>query len=178
MQPHGREIRIERFILRVAGPEVHGRTATPVAGNAGVLDLTAADPADVLERGEERLVARSATLTLWNAPRPDVGPSLVPADPAIASKTRLARTRPNEVGELTISFENPQGVALEPGKHQVIFQVFVGASREPIREKIFRHLEVSDGRYEVPVTIPPEWIDDSRISITFVTIQPDHDAWV
>ncbi len=39
-----REIRIDQFILRVAGPGVHGRTATPVAGNAGVLDLTASDP--------------------------------------------------------------------------------------------------------------------------------------
>ena len=30
----------------------------------------------------------------------------------------------------------------------------------------------------MPVKIPPDWIDDSRVSITFVTIQPDHDAWV
>ena len=28
------------------------------------------------------------------------------------------------------------------------------------------------------MTIPPEWIDDSRVSVTFLTIQPDHDAWV
>jgi hypothetical protein len=28
------------------------------------------------------------------------------------------------------------------------------------------------------VQIEPEWIDDSRVSLTFVTIQPDHDAWV
>ena len=44
---------------------------------------------------------------------------------------------------------------------------------------IFRQLEIREnGRYEVPVTIPREWIDDSRVSITFVTVQPDHDAWV
>jgi hypothetical protein len=41
------------------------------------------------------------------------------------------------------------------------------------------------GRFEledIPTTyrvaIPAEWIDDSRVSITFLTIQPDHDAWV
>ena len=80
--------------------------------------------------------------------------------------------------EFTIAFENPKGFDLEAGKHQVIFQVFVGVSRKPIREKIFRQLEIRDGRYEVPVRIPPEWIDDSRVSITFVSIQPDHDTWV
>ena len=177
-----REIRLEEFVLRVAGPGVHGRTATPLAGNAGVLDLTADDPSDVRERSDERLAAKSAMLTLRNSPRPDLGRSLipesVPAASAIASKTRLARTKPNEAGEFTISFENPRGFDLEPGKHQVIFQVFVGVSQKPIRAKILRQLEIRDGRYEVPVTIPPEWIDDSRVSITFLTIQPDHDAWV
>ena len=28
------------------------------------------------------------------------------------------------------------------------------------------------------MAIPPGWIDDSRVSVTFLTIQPDHDAWV
>ena len=102
----------------------------------------------------------------------------MPAASAVESKARLARTRPNEAGECTISFENPRGFNLEPGKHQVIFQVFVGVSQKPIRERIFRQLEIRDGRYEVPVAIPPAWIDDSRVSVTFLTIQPDHDAWV
>ncbi len=136
----------------------------------------------MLERSDERLVARTAALTLRNAPRPDVGPSLipesVPAELAVESKTRLARTRPNEAGAFTISFENPRGIDLEPEKHQVVFQVFVGVSQKPLRETIFRQLEIRDGRYEVPVIISPEWIDDSRVSITFLTIQPDHDVWV
>ena len=162
---------------------MHSRTAGPVAGNAGVLDLTAAEPADVLERSDRRLVARSAVLTLRNTPRPDLSRSLIqesiPVAPAQESATRLARTRPNAEGEFTISFENPRGFKLEPGKHQVIFQVFVGASRKPIRQKIFKQLDVlSEGRYRVSVKIDPEWIDDSRVSLTFVTIQPDHDAWV
>jgi hypothetical protein len=147
-----------------------------------VLDLTAADPADVAERSDGRLAARSAVLTLRNSPRPDSSrsliPELVPATSAVESKARLARTRPNEAGECTISFENPRGFNLEPGKHQVIFQVFVGVSQKPTREKILRQLEIRDGRYEVPVAIPPGWIDDSRVSVTFLTIQPDHDAWV
>jgi hypothetical protein len=177
-----REIRVEAFVLRVAGPGVHGRTATPLAGFVGVLDLTADDPSDVLEWNDRRLVAKTATLTLRNSPRQDPGRSLipesVPAASAIESKTKLARTKPNESGELTISFENPRGFDLEPGKHQVIFQVFVGVSQKPIRAKILRQLEIRSGRYEVPVTIPPAWFDDSRVSITFLTIQPDHDAWV
>ena len=53
----------------------------------------------------------------------------IPAVPAEETATHLARTRPNDAGESTISFENPRGFDLEPGKHQVIFQVFVGASR-------------------------------------------------
>ena len=60
----------------------------------------------------------------------------------------------------------------------MIFQVFVGVSQQPIREKIFRQLDIREGRYEIPLQIAPEWLDDSRVSITFVSIQPDHDAWV
>jgi hypothetical protein len=176
-----REIRLQEFVLRVVGPGVHGRNATPVAGNAGVLNLTSDDP--VLEKSDTLLFAKSAVLTLRNSPAKDPDRSLVresiPASSAIMSKTRLARSKPNESGECTISFENPSGFELEPGKHQVIFQVFVGTSQKPICEKIFRQLDVlREGRYEVPVKIAPEWIDDSRVSITFVTIQPDHDAWV
>ena len=178
-----REIRVRQFVLRVAGPGVHGRTATPIAGNLGVLNLTVGNPADLLEQSDSLLVAKSATLTLRNAPRQDLSQSLttesVPAAPASESKTRLARTRPNKSGEFTISFENPRGFDLARGAHQVIFQVIVGASQKPIRGRIFRQLDiVRNGRYEVPVKVPPEWIDDSRVSITFVSIQPNHDAWV
>jgi hypothetical protein len=177
-----REIRVEKFVLRVAGPGVHGRTATPVAGNAGVLNLTAKVPAEVIEQSDKRLAAKSAVLTLRNTPGPDPAPSLitgsVPIPPAIESPTHLTRTRPNTAGEFTISFENPRGSVLKRGEHQVVFQVFVGVSQQPIREKIFRQLEIQDGRYEVPVKIRPEWVDDSRVSLTFLTIQPQHDAWI
>jgi hypothetical protein len=178
-----REIRIDAFTLCVAGPGLHGREASPIAAVAGTLNLTAPDPSDVTEKSDARLVAKSAVLTLRNASRQDLSRSLVTESVTAASNqdstTRLARTRPNDAGAFTISFENPRWVQLEPGKHQVIFQVFVGVSQKPIREKIFRQLEVRrDGRYQEAVTIAPEWIDDSRVSITFVTIQPDHDAWV
>jgi hypothetical protein len=178
-----REIRLEELVIRVVGPGVHGRSATPIAGNAGVLNLTARDPQEVHEQSDQRLVAKSAVLTLRNSSHQGLSQSLVTESVPVAlaheSKTRLARTRPNDAGEFTISFENPPGYELAPGKHQVIFQVFVGASQKPIREKIFRQLEIRrDGRYEVPVKIRPEWIDDSIVSITFVSIQPNHDAWV
>jgi hypothetical protein len=178
-----REIRIQEFEIRIEGPGAHHQTATPIAGNAGVLNLTAVGPSDVLERNAKLLVAKSAVLTLRNSPRQDLSRSLitesVPAAPAYEPTTRLTRTRPNQTGEFTISFENPRDCDLEPGKHQVIFQVFVGASQKPIRQKIFRQLEVlRAGRYQVPVKIPPEWIDDSSVSITFLSIQPDHAAWL
>ena len=64
-----REIRLQELVIRVAGPGVHGRTAMPVAGNAGVLDLNAADPSDVLEQTKTRLAAKTAVLTLRNSPR-------------------------------------------------------------------------------------------------------------
>jgi hypothetical protein len=30
----------------------------------------------------------------------------------------------------------------------------------------------------VPVKITPDLIDDSMVSLTFLTIQPNHDAWI
>jgi hypothetical protein len=175
-----REIRLQEFVLRVAGPGFHGRDAVPIAGNAGTLDLTR--PLDVQEKSDTLLAAKSAVLTLRNATNHDLSQSLVtesvPAPPERTS-ARLARTRPDDTGECAISFENPRGWDLEPGKHQVIFQLFVGVSQKPIREKILRQLDVlKEGRYRVPVRIPPDLIDDSRVSITFVTIQPEHDTWV
>ena len=169
-----REIRVQEFVLRVVGPGVHGRTAVPTAGNRGVLDLTG----EAAERSDTLLSAKMATLTLRNA-KPDVSRSLiqesVPSSPAAASPTRLTRSRPNADGEFTLAFENPKGFDLEAGKHQVIFQVIVG---KPVRERIFRQLDVKAGRYEEKVKINPDWIDDSRVSITFVTIQPNHNDWV
>ncbi len=178
-----REIRVQEFVIRVIGPGVHGRAAVPVAGNRGALYLATNDRAGIQEQSEKLLVAKSATLTLTNASSQNLGESLVPetvrSDAAPNSGTKLSRTKPNDKGEFTFAFENPKGFNLAPNKHQVIFQVFVGVSQKPIREKIFRQLEIRpDGHYEVPVKIDPDRIDDSRVSITFVTIQPDHATWV
>lgn len=177
-----REIRAAQLVLRVAGPGVHGRTATRIAGNVGVLHLTVDNDAEVTEQSETRLAAKSAVLTLRNTAGDGRDASLItdsiPAEPAEEMSTRMRRGRPNEAGEFVVSFQNPRNFDLTRGKHQVIFQVFVGVSQKPIREKIFRQLEIENGRYEVPVKIPPELIDDSSVSVTFVTIQPDHEAWV
>jgi hypothetical protein len=178
-----REIRLRELGVRVAGPGVHGKIATSMDGDAGMLNLTARDPADVLQRSDKLLVAKSAVLTLRNSPPKDSSQSLiaelVSVEWAYASNTRLARTPPTESGEFMISFPNPRDCELEPGKQRVIFQLFVGASENPIRERIVRQLEIRrDGRYQVPVKIRPEWIDDSQVSIAFVSIKPDHEAWV
>ncbi len=63
---------IQEFVLRVAGPGMHGRTAMPIAGNAGVLNLTVADPLSVQKRSDTLLAAKSAVLTLRNATRQDL----------------------------------------------------------------------------------------------------------
>jgi len=177
-----REIRLQEFVLRVTGPGVHERTTLPIAGNLGVLNLTAT-PGDIREHDDVLLSAKSAVLTLRNTPKPDISQSLikdsVPAPVAAGmSRGSLARTRPNEAGEFSIVFENPRGFDLARGKNQVIVQVFVGESQKPVRDMILRQLDIREGRYEVPVKIRREWIDDSRVSITFVTIQPNHDEWV
>lgn len=177
-----RELRAQRLVIRLEGPGVHGRTATRLAGNRGILNLTADNAADVSEQTGARLALKSAVLTLSNAAGVDVSRSLisefVPAPAASGFPTRLSRGRADDAGQFTISFENPPGFDLVRGKHQIIFQIFVGASQKPIREKIFKQLDIEEGRYEVPVTVAPELIDDSRVSVTFVTIQPEHDAWV
>ena len=91
-----REIRVREFVLRVLGPGVHGRTAMPIAGNLGVLNLTVGNLADLLERNESLLVAKSATLTLRNTPRQDLSQSLttesVPVAPA--SEVKIQRILP------------------------------------------------------------------------------------
>ena len=100
---------------------MHGRTATPIAGKLGVLNLTVGTPADLLERNESLLVAKSAALTLRNAPRQDLSKSLttesVPVAPASEVKIRLARTRPNN-NEFFL-FENAR-VRSQPGKNKAI----------------------------------------------------------
>jgi hypothetical protein len=90
-----REIRLREFVIRVEGPGEHGRTATPIAGNLGVLNLTVTVPADVLEQSDTLLVAKSAALTLSNAPRQDISQSLikesVPVAPASDAKIQGTR---------------------------------------------------------------------------------------
>ena len=176
-----REIRVQDLVIRVAGPGVHSRTAGPVAGNAGLLHLTATNPSDVLNQTKTLLAAKAATLTLRNSPRLDQRETLITESVPVTPEdtpTRLRRTRPNEAGEFTISFENPRGEDLTPGVHQVVFQLFVGVSQQPIRKKILRQLDIRNGRYQVRVKLPPRSIDDSSVSITFLTIQPNHDAWI
>jgi hypothetical protein len=170
-------------VIQIVGPGAHERSALPAVGNAGRLNLSTGDPANIVENSPERLAVTSAVLTLSNRPLPDSPASLVvetiPATPARKSKTSLVRSRPNDHGEFEFTFENPKGLELVPGRHQIIFQVFAGISKRPIREKIFRQLEIEpSGHYTVPVKIDPALVDDSRVSLTFVSIQPQHETWV
>ena len=178
-----REIRLREFVIRVAGPGVHGRTAVAVAGNRGTA-RSRPRPSDGVENGATSgsppgpPSSRCGTLAAGSEPVPGARIRSLGSAPGVEDPAGPHQAR-TTTGKCTISFENPAAVELVPGEHQVIFQVVVGVSQKPIREKIFRQIEARrDGRYEVPVKIPPDAIDDSRVSITFLTIQPDHDAWV
>lgn len=178
-----RELQIEQLTVQVRGAGVHGRMAVAVAGNRGQLNLVAPDGSLVEVNNNRRLKAGAALLALSNSVQPEsplsLVPEEVPASPARPLETKLVRTRSAADGSVTFTFENPSGWVLAPEKHQVIFQVFVGVSHKPVTDRILKQLPVSpDGRYQVSVKIPPTDLDDSRVSITFVSIQPDHDAWV
>jgi hypothetical protein len=101
------------------------------------------------------------------------------------SKTDMTITRPDAEGRFTVSFQNPINEnepgrwALDPERHQVIFQVLVKDAEGKLQDRIFRQLAArpTDG-YRETVQMKPEWFDHSSVSVTFVTIQPDHDTWV
>ncbi len=115
-----REVRLHELVVRVAGPGVHGKTATSIAGDAGMLNLTARNPADVFQRSDKLLVAKSAELTLQNSAPKDSSQSLiaesVPVERAYASNTRLVRTRPTESGEFLISFSKSSRLRTRAGQ--------------------------------------------------------------
>jgi hypothetical protein len=169
-------IRLEHLRLCVTGPGIHQQTATKVAGNLGVLNLTVDNLSEILEQTQTLLAAKSATLTLSNSSRDVQKTSLIPdsypIEPADNSKTRLRRSRPNAKGEFVISFENPRDFPRSRDRHQVIFQLIAGAAPPAKPERILRQLEIQAGRYQVPVQVSPELIDNSRVSITFVRSNP------
>ena len=93
-------------------------------------------------------------------------------------KFKLARTIANQTGEFKILFENPRGMDLKAGTHQAIVRVTIGKRGTKEYSTTLKQLEIQQARYEIPVTIPAAQVDDSKVSITFVTKQPEHDAWV
>ena len=178
-----RTLRLEHFRLRVAGPGIHQQTATRVAGNLGVLNLTVDKPGEILEQTQKLVAAKSATLTLSNSSRDSQKASLIPdsdpLEPADSSKTRLRRSRPNAKGEFVISFENPRDFTLTRNKHQVIFQLFAAVAPPAKPERILRQLEIS--RRPLPRS-PSKSRPNS--STTAASRSPssrsssNHDAWV
>jgi hypothetical protein len=175
-----REIRLQEFVLRVSGDGLHDRKAVPVAGNRGTLNLTS--KSEILERNDKLLSVKSAVLTLSNSPPADSRKSLVqekvPSPRASDLKFKLARTVSNQTGEFKILFENPRGMDLKAGTHQAIVRVTIGKRGTKEYSTTLKQLEIQQARYEIPVTIPAAQVDDSKVSITFVTKQPEHDAWV
>lgn len=101
------------------------------------------------------------------------------------SKTNMRISKPNAVGQFTIRFDNPIDEykpgrwSLDPESHQVIVQVFVRDADGKLKKKVFRQIEARPvGDYEVDVTVDPKFFAYSKVSTTFVTIQPEHDKWV
>lgn len=105
--------------------------------------------------------------------------------PENPSKTNLRITSPDVDGKFTVKFDNPQDDAeserwdLDAKKHQVIFQVAVNDPQGRLTNKIFQQLAAQPhGGYRVDVQVPSKSFEYSTVSVTFVTIQPDHDVWV
>lgn len=146
-------------------------------------------PTKELHPADSGLPAETARLVL-NVPRGDLQAprEKAPDSPGVganASKTNLKRTKPDADGKFTITFENPvprratTRLELDPEKHQVIFQVFVRNAEGKLQEKIFKQLAArKTGGYQVNVQVKPDLIEHVQVSLTFVTIQPDHDKWV
>ncbi|HEY2250805.1 MAG TPA: M56 family metallopeptidase [Planctomycetaceae bacterium] len=180
----GQDLAANRFEIQVLGEGRNWKTAVKVGGQHQRLDITGYSLTN-----KSRVQAAGARLVLT---MPAVGESEEPAAvkassslEAGKSKTNLKRTMPDGEGRFSVTFDNPltkrdaQRLTLDPEENQVIFQIFVKDADGKLVEKIFKQLAAREtGGYRVDVQVKPELIDTSTISLTFVTIQPEHDQWV
>lgn len=184
-----------RFEIQIAGPGIPWKEAIEKGEAQQRLDLSGASvngKQSTLEVATARLVLHSTDKEELAAAEP--GGTFQFRATAVSdkkgkvdakSKTNLERTQADAEGRFTLTFDNPQakGAAkrqtLDPNKNQVIFQVFVKNAEGKLVEKIFKQLPAQKaGPYHVNVQVKPELVAHSRVSLTFVTIQPDHDQWV
>ena len=105
--------------------------------------------------------------------------------PETRSRTNLRVSQPSERGDVTLRFDNPEDrytgkpMSLDPEMHQVIFQVVSRDADGTITKKELRQIDAKEqGGYEQTAKVKPEDFDRTRVSMTFVTIQPNHDDWV
>lgn len=150
----------------------NGSTFLGVAGNS----------ADSRLKVPQQIVNKLQTIeiTLREMNSNDLGH--IPEHP---SKINLRMTVPDAEGRFTVMFENPNDESkgergeLDPEKNQAVFQIHVKDAKGVLQEKIFKQLPAAaKGGYQVETQVPPELFATSTISVTFVTIQPNHDAWV
>jgi outer membrane protein assembly factor BamB/protocatechuate 3,4-dioxygenase beta subunit len=176
------ELEATRFEIQVVGTGVNWKEALRTGTSFQNLTL----PGDTLST-DARVHAAVARLVLDpSAPaKPITKADAAQLADAATSKTNLTRTQPDADGKFTLTFDNPiprranARMQLDPEKHQVIFQVFVRNAEGKLQEKIFKQLPARpNGGYHVNVQVPPDLIEHSSVSITFVTIQPEHDRWV
>jgi hypothetical protein len=185
IQQDGQDLAANRFEIQVFGEGLNWKQAIKVGESHQRLDITGYSL-----KNKARVQAAAARLVLA---MPGDGASGVTQASAAATpppekggpKTNLKRTKPDDEGRFSVTFDNPltkpgaQRWTLDPEKHQVIFQIFVKGADGTLVEKIFKQLAAREtGGYRVDVQVKPELIDTSTISITFVTIQPEHDQWV
>jgi len=178
------EFAANRFELQVLGEGVNWKEALKIGAAQEELKITG----DSLT-GKSRVHAASVRLVLNP---PGDGETAEPPTKAgqskpgsTTSKANLRRTELDPTGRFAVTFDNPIArgekgrLSLDPEKHQVIFQIFVKDAAGKLVEKIIRQRPAQeDGDYRVDVQVKPELFATSSVSVTFVTIQPEHDKWV
>jgi hypothetical protein len=121
-------------------------------------------------------IAQAARLDIRLVEYPDGLPPHFPSGP---HNLDLAITRPNRCGDFDVTFTNPPGWDLDPPKHQIAFQVFVyDADKKFIRADRRFLVYRADGNYRQQVRVEPKYFDQSRVSISVYTRQPDNDKFI
>ncbi|MEL6109931.1 MAG: carboxypeptidase-like regulatory domain-containing protein [Planctomycetota bacterium] len=115
----------------------------------------------------------------------ELTPGEVDTYPLSRSRTNVRVTKSDDEQRVTVLFDNPQDnysgkpMSLSPQEHQVIFQVVTRDEAGGIERKLLRQLAAKErGGYEERIALDADQMDRSSISMTFVTIQPNHDQWV
>jgi beta-lactamase regulating signal transducer with metallopeptidase domain len=135
-------------------------------------------------RGGASTTAKRVSKSNMKRTRPDAEGRFTLTFDNPLTQLKLGNTRQADLGRFPFTFDNPLTPpdggrwALDPEKHQVVLQINANDGGKRM-VKVLEQLSAREsGGYHVDIQIDPELIDESSVSVTFVTIQPEHDEWV